>query len=104
MANMVPSRPGQINSAGDPLALFLKVFAGEVLTAFAETNVAMSRHMVRTISQGKSAQFPATWKGTAAYHTPGTQLVGTQVAQNERVIVIDDLLVADRFIALIDEA
>src|SRR5258708_895078 len=104
MPNMAPSRPGQANSAGDPLALFLKVFAGEVLTAFAETNVALPRHMVRTISSGKSAQFPATWKGTAAYHVPGTQLTGTQVAQNERIITIDDLLVADRFIASIDEA
>jgi len=104
MANMVPSRPGQANQAGDPLALFLKVFAGEVLTAFEETNVARSRHFVREIKSGKSAQFPATWKGTAAYHTPGTQLVGTGIGHNERVIVIDDLLVADRFIASIDEA
>lgn len=101
---MTPSRLGQANQAGDADALFLKVFAGEVLTAFAETNVALSRHMVRTISNGKSAQFPATWKGTAAYHTPGAELVGTKVSHNERVIVIDDLLVADRFIANIDEA
>lgn len=52
----------------------------------------------------KSAQFPASWKGTAGYHTPGTQLLGTAVAHNERTIVIDDLLVADRSIANIDEA
>lgn len=104
MANMTPSRLGQANGAGDALALFLKVFSGEVLTAFAETNVALSRSMVRSIKSGKSAQFPATWKGTASYHTPGTQLVGTTINKNERVISIDDLLVADRFIAQIDEA
>lgn len=104
MANMNVSRPGQANQAGDPTSLFLKVFGGEVLTAFAETNVAMPRHMVRTISSGKSAQFPATWKGSAAYHVPGTQLQGTGIGHNERTIVIDDLLVADRFIANIDEA
>lgn len=104
MANMTPSRIGQVNSAGDPLALFLKVFAGEVLTAFSETNVALSRHMVRTITSGKSASFPASWKGTASYHTPGTQLLGTAVGHNERIINIDDLLVADRSIANIDEA
>lgn len=104
MANMTPSRPGQANGAGDDTALFLKVFGGEVLTAFSETNVALSRHMVRSISSGKSAQFPATWKGSASYHTPGAQLLGTAVAQNERVITIDDLLVADRSIANIDEA
>jgi hypothetical protein len=102
MMNIV--RPGQINQAGDADALFLKVFAGEVLTAFAETNVALSRHMVRTIPSGKSAQFPATWKGTAAYHTPGTQLLGTGLGSNERVILIDDVLIADRAVAQIDEA
>lgn len=104
MANMTPIRPGQANLAGDETALFLKVFAGEVLTAFEENNVAQSRQMIRTITSGKSAQFPATWKGTAQYHTPGVQLLGTQVAGNERVIVIDSLLVADRAIANIDEA
>lgn len=104
MANMTPSRLGQQNQAGSNTALFLKKFAGEVLTAFAETNVALSRSMVRTIDSGTSAQFPATWKGTAAYHTPGTQLVGTGVGHNERIIVIDDLLVADRFLSNWDEA
>lgn len=104
MANAVPSRIGQADGAGDADALFLKVFAGEVLTAFSESTVFIPRHMTRSISSGKSAQFPASWKGGAAYHTPGTELVGTTVAHNERVIVIDDLLVADRFIANIDEA
>lgn len=45
-------RGGQINQAGDERALFLKVFGGEVLTAFAESNVFGSRHLVRTISNG----------------------------------------------------
>lgn len=101
---MVASRLGQADNAGSTSALFLKQFAGEVLTAFQERNVFGNRHVVRTITSGLSAQFPATWKGTAGYHTPGTQLVGTQLATNERVITIDDSLVADRFIAQIDEA
>lgn len=104
MANMAPSRIGQINQAGDPLALFLKKFSGEVLTAFAETNVALARSIVRSIENGKSAQFPASWKGTASYHTPGTQLVGTAIGHNERIISIDDMLVADRSLAEIDDA
>lgn len=104
MADMTPNRFGSINSVGDPAALFLKVFAGEVLTAFAEYNVALSRHMVRSISSGKSAQFPASWKGTASYHVPGVQLLGDPLAFNERIITIDSLLVADRAIANIDEA
>jgi hypothetical protein len=51
------SSPGQVNGAGDNRALFLKVFAGETLKAFRETNVAMARSTVRSISSGKSAQF-----------------------------------------------
>lgn len=104
MANAVPNRFGSKNSAGDSKALFLKVFAGEVLTKFAENNVMMGRHYVRTISSGHSAQFPMSWHGTASYHTPGNELVGTAVPFSEQVITVDDMLVADRFLADIDEA
>jgi hypothetical protein len=104
MANITPSRIGQINAAGDALALFLKVFSGEILKAFQEVNVSLERSMVRTITSGKSAQFPATWKATAAYHTPGNELVGQAIKHNERVINIDGLLVASTFLSNIDEA
>jgi major capsid protein len=103
-ATMSPSRLGQFDGTGDTDAGFLKVFAGEVLTAFDTRTVAMSRQMIRSIASGKSASFPATWKGTAGYHTPGVQLQGTGIKANERLVIIDDLLVADRFIANIDEA
>jgi hypothetical protein len=43
-------------------------------------------------------------EGTASYHTPGTEIVGKTIAGNERVIVIDDLLISPVFIASIDEA
>jgi hypothetical protein len=104
MANFTPSRLGQVNTAGDAKALFLKVFANEVLRWFYAKNVTLSRHMVRTITSGKSAQFPVMGQGTAQYHTPGVELTGTSVPKAERVIEIDDKLVADRFIADIDEA
>jgi hypothetical protein len=64
----------------------------------------MPLHTVRTISSGKSAQFPATWRVTGGYHTPGTEIVGQTSNLNERNIVIDDLLVSSVFIADIDEA
>ena len=104
MANAIPSRPGQVNLTGDAKALFLKVWGGEVLAAFDETNVAKSRHITRTITSGKSAQFPATGKTTATYHTPGEEILGKTIAGNERVITINDLLISDVFIANIDEA
>lgn len=99
-----PSRAGQINDTGDALALFLKVWSGEVLTAFAEANVMMDKHIVRTISSGKSAQFPAVWKSEAEYHTVGAEILGNLINHNERVISIDDLLISHAFIPVIDEA
>lgn len=61
MANMTPSRIGFINQASDTSwgqdnAMFLKVFAGEVLTAFKTATVALPLTRVRTISNGHSAQ------------------------------------------------
>jgi N4-gp56 family major capsid protein len=110
MANATASRLGVVNGASPSNFattnnLFLKVFAGEVLTAFDETNVMKDLHTSRTISSGKSASFPVTGKANAAYHTVGTPLLGTQtIKHNEIVINIDDVLIADTFIANIDEA
>lgn len=104
MADANVTRLGQINGAGDVDALFLQVYAGEVLTAFEGNNVMQDRHQVRTISHGKSASFPATGLIDAYYHIPGNELLGQKVNQNEAVITIDDLLVSDAFLANIDEA
>ena len=95
---------GQDNGSGDDDALFLKVYSGEVLAAFDEANKAMNKQMTRNIKSGKSAQFPATWKAQAAYHTAGTELSGQAINHSERIITIDDMLVADVFIPDIDEA
>lgn len=104
MSNATVLSIGQINGAGATDALFLKVFGGEVLAAFQEANKVMDKHTVRQISSGKSAQFPATWKVSAGYHTPGSEIVGQASNLAERVITIDDLLISSVFIANIDEA
>ena len=106
MANATVSRLGLVNNTGTSFdALFLKVFSGEVLTAFARNNIFNEQlHSVRTITSGKSAQFPVLGTATAAYHTVGTPLVGAnQIKANEKIINIDDLLIAQSFIANIDE-
>ena len=106
MANATVSRLGLVNNTGTAFdALFLKVFSGEVLTAFARNNIFNEQlHSVRTITSGKSAQFPVLGTATAAYHTVGTPLVGAnQIKANEKIINIDDLLIAQSFIANIDE-
>ncbi|CUA91003.1 P22 coat protein-gene protein 5 [Chelatococcus sambhunathii] len=104
MSNITPSRLGLVNGSGADDALFLKQFSGEVMTAFAEVNVMMERHLVRTITNAKSASFPATWKASSYYHVPGTELAGQAIMHGERIITIDDLLVSPVFIAQIDEA
>ena len=106
MANATVSRLGLVNATGSSFdALFLKVFSGEVLTSFAENNIFNeAMHTVRTIANGKSAQFPVLGTATAAYHSVGTPLVGAnQIKANEKIISIDDLLISQAFISNLDE-
>ena len=110
MANTTPSRLGAINLGSDKDALFLKVFSGEILTTFEEFNVMKGLHTIRTISNGKSAQFPVTGIADAKYHVPGENIADTtansylsQIKHAEKVINIDDVLLASTFIANIDE-
>jgi len=104
------SRLGQINKSGDADALFLKTFSGEIITTFETASVILDRHFVRTITSGKSAQFPVLGEAGAKYHTPGASILEgdnaylSQIAAAEKVITIDDLLIAATFIANIDEA
>ena len=98
-------RSGVNNAGADARALYLKLYAGEVLQAFQSKNIMMPLHRVRTISKGKSAQFPMTGKyRDASYHTPGSEIVPTSSKQGERIVSVDDLLVNAQFIPNIDEA
>lgn len=104
MANANVNRLGMINQQGDARELFLKIFAGEVLTSFERHNMLLPLTNVRTITHGKSASFPLVGKIGAEYHTPGTEITGLNVNHAERIITIDDLLISHAFIADIDEA
>ncbi len=107
--NTSPSRSGLISGGSDNDALFLKVFSGEILTAFEQNNVMKDLHLMRTITSGKSAQFPVSGIASAKYHTPGVNIADSgnsmlsSIGMNERVITIDDVLVSSTFIANIDE-
>lgn len=104
MTNANVQRIGQINGSGDVDALFLKTFGGEVLTVFEEENIALAHTMTRSISSGKSAQFPATGTVGGEYHTAGNEITGLKMNTAEQIITIDDLLISHGFIANIDEA
>lgn len=109
-------RVGSDNHDASATSLFLKKFAGEVMTVFDEKNIMKPLHTIRTISKGKSAQFPVIGTANAGYYTPGTDIldnaVGTgntagggpnNMKQTEVLIHIDKVLMASTFIASIDE-
>ena len=104
--NYTGLRSGMVNAANNSRALYLKLYAGEVMTAFQTKNVMMNYTRTRNISKGKSAQFIMTGKHrTAGYHTPGNEIIpGTTAKQTERIVTIDDLLIVNQFIPNIDEA
>ncbi len=104
MTASTPSRFGAINNGSDKSALFLKVFAGEVMTAFNAGNATFNRHIVRTIASGKSAQFPILGRTSASYFTPGSELLGNLIKSNEKIISINGMLVAHEFLDDLDEA
>jgi hypothetical protein len=100
-----PTRFGtDVADTSDETGLFLKIFGGEVFAAFSETTIMMDKHFVREISSGKSAQFPKTWKVSAAYHVAGQEMLGQDTDETERVISIDGLLVSHIGIYDLDEA
>jgi hypothetical protein len=94
----------KVGVADDARNLFLKQFAGEVLTSFEERNIAMPLHRTRTISNGKSAQFPSVGTATAAYQKAGETIYGDSVNHSEVTVTVDDLLVSSVFVPKIDEA
>lgn len=105
MADALYVSQGQINGAGDTKALYEKIATGEILAAFAKTTEFSDKQSIRTIAKGKSAEFVVTGRKNAArYHTPGTEVLGSDFKQAARVITIDDMLITDHFVADIDEA
>jgi len=104
MSNATVSFLGKTNNGSDANSLFLKVFSSEVLASFQRENKMLGMSTVRTISNGKSAQFPAIGRTTASYHTAGNEIVGSVINHAEKVITIDDVLLSSAFISSIDDA
>ena len=110
MSNATLARLGVNNGVTDGSwaqdnANFLEVFSGEVMTAFESSNIFKELHRIRTITEGKSANFPALGKMTARYHEPGTPIVGSNNPKiGSRTINIDDLLISDVVIYDLEDA
>lgn len=106
MADVTIAQPGLNEGGVDSLARYLKVFAGETITAFERASVTNGRHIVRSIANGKSAQFPVFGRATAAYLKPGKSLddLRKNIPGAEKIIQIDGLLTTSQMIADLDEA
>ncbi|QBX36913.1 hypothetical protein E4M02_04265 [Brevundimonas sp. S30B] len=104
MANSTPSVPGFKPGAGaGNINLYLDLAGGEVQSAYERKTIMRERHRVFSLNGGKSLRFPRIGKASAAYHVPGTELTGGQIQNDEIVLTSDDALVADVFMAGIDE-
>ena len=116
MANALNTALGRINStASTPLALntaydtkygtYLKLFSGELFKGFQHNTIARDLVTKRTLKNGKSLQFIYTGRMSAAYHTPGTPILGNENALPvaEKTIVMDDLLISSAFVYDLDE-
>lgn len=99
------TRLGQVDLAGDALALFKDQFIPELLTQFDTKRVARNYVRHKTITKGKSASFPILGKTGAKYYTVGdAPLLGNQtIAHNEITINLDPYLVSDILIHDLDE-
>jgi len=93
------------NNDGTPFDdLALKVYSGMILESFNKTITTKGRHVERSISSGKSAQFPITGRVGSAFYTRGAELDMEQVNSTEKVISIQDLLISPIFVDVLDEA
>lgn len=98
------THPGQNGGKGDARALFMKLFAGEVLTMFRSQNMALGMTRVRTITKGKAAEFPMVGMSkNAKYHKPGELIQAGNIKHTSRTVTVDDVAVAAVFISEQDE-
>ena len=83
---------------------YLKLFSGELFKAYESATIARDTVQRRTLKNGKSLQFIFTGRMTAAYHEPGTPILGSgDPPVAEKTINCDDLLIGSAFIYDLDE-
>jgi len=107
MANI--TRPNAVNgnqgnTYATKYATALKLFSGEVFTAF--NSASIFKGLVRNYSLrgGKSKQFLLTGKLNAGYHVAGQPILAdTALKANEKTILMDDLLISSQFTYDLDD-
>ena len=114
MANATQSVLGALNKAVSNTAgsqdystkygTYLKLFSGELFKAYESATIARETVQRRTLKNGKSLQFIFTGRMQAAYHEPGTPILGSgDPPVAEKTIQCDDLLISSAFVYDLDE-
>lgn len=117
MANTTLTPVGSINSNPATIGLtqgganydakygtYLKLFSGELFKAYESSVIAKGTVQNRQLRNGRSMQFIYTGRMEAAYHTPGTPILGSgDPPVAEKTIIMDDLLVSSAFVYDLDE-
>ena len=114
MANATQSVLGALNKAvsntagsvayDTKYATYLKLFSGELFKAYESATIARETVQRRTLKNGKSLQFIFTGRMQAAYHEPGTPILGSgDPPVAEKTIQCDDLLISSAFVYDLDE-
>jgi hypothetical protein len=85
-------------------ATYLKIFSGEMFKAYEAACIAKGTVQSRQLKNAKAAQFIFTGRMNAAYHQPGTPIMGSgDPPVAEKTIIMDDLLVSSAFVYDLDE-
>lgn len=107
MALGTPSAPARFGGGQVGVTnreLFLDVFGGEVMTAFDLSTLTLDKHTIKSVSGGaRSWRFPKVWKATSEYHTPGQELLGTDIDTTEVTVTVDDILVSHVALSDLDQ-
>jgi len=99
-----PGNNDYIPTDNGKYATYLKLFSGEMFKAYESACIAKGTVQNRTLRNGKSMQFIFTGRMQAAYHTPGTPILGSgDPPVAEKTIVMDDLLISSAFLYDLDE-
>jgi len=102
--NKLVSDTGGSNAYADKYGTYLRLFSGELFKAYESATIARDTVQKRTLKNGKSLQFIFTGRMQAAYHTPGTPILGSgDPPVAEKTITCDDLLISSAFIYDLDE-
>jgi len=102
--NKLVSDTSGSNAYDSKYGTYLKLFSGELFKAYESATIARDTVQRRSLKNGKSLQFIFTGRMQAAYHTPGTPILGSgDPPVAEKTITCDDLLISSAFIYDLDE-